>query len=221
MPVPPHERHREQVEEAADVSLDAVVRAAVLSRPVVDGELGDPVAAVVGEHRDVAVELAVQLHPVDDLGSIGLEPAVHVVQRHAGDRPATVLKIFDGIRRVSGSRRFVFQPETRSYPSSSFASRRGISAGSSCRSPSIVTTTSPDGLGETGVERGGLAEVPAQADDADVVVRVVEACERVEGAVGRAVVDEDRFPGAALRRRTPPRARRRAAPRCAPRRGRG
>ena len=44
---------------------------------------------------------------------------------------------------MSGSRRFVFQPETRSKPSSSFASRRGISAGSSWRSPSIVTTMSP------------------------------------------------------------------------------
>ena len=58
-------------------------------------------------------------------------------------RPVTALKIFDGMRRVSGSRRFVFQPETRSYPSSSLARSRGISAGSSCRSPSIVTTSSP------------------------------------------------------------------------------
>ena len=53
-------------------------------------------------------------------------------------------------------------------------------------------------LGEAGVERGRLAEVPAQADDADVVVRVVEPRERAEGAVGRAVVDEDGLPGAAV-----------------------
>src|SRR5262245_47931902 len=55
----------------------------------------------------------------------------------------TRLKMRESTRRVSGSRRRVFQPETRSKPSSSFASRRGISAGSSCRSPSIVTTVSP------------------------------------------------------------------------------
>src|SRR5438477_10134235 len=55
----------------------------------------------------------------------------------------TRLKIRDSTRRESRSRRLVFQPETRSKPSSSFASRRGISAGSSCRSPSIVTTVSP------------------------------------------------------------------------------
>ena len=80
-----HERHREEVEEAAHVPLDAVVRAAVLARPVVDGQLGDAVAAVVGEHGDVAVELAVELHALDDLGAVGLEPAVHVVQPHARD----------------------------------------------------------------------------------------------------------------------------------------
>src|SRR2546423_10588745 len=55
----------------------------------------------------------------------------------------TRLKMRDSRRREIGSRRLVFQPETRSKPSSSLASSRGISAGSSCRSPSIVTTVSP------------------------------------------------------------------------------
>src|SRR5256885_4082530 len=58
-------------------------------------------------------------------------------------RLVTELKRRESRRRASGSRRRVFQPVTRSNPSSSFASRRGISAGSSCRSPSIVTTVSP------------------------------------------------------------------------------
>ena len=35
------ERDRQQVEEAADVPLDPVARAAVLARAVVDGQLGD------------------------------------------------------------------------------------------------------------------------------------------------------------------------------------
>src|SRR5262245_28041702 len=64
-------------------------------------------------------------------------------RRSPETRPVTPLKSFDGSRRVSGSWRFVFQPETRSKPSSSFASSRGISAGSSWPSPSIVTTMSP------------------------------------------------------------------------------
>ena len=54
------ERDGQQVEEAAHVALDAVARAAVLARPVVDRQLGDPVAAVVREHRDEAVQLAVE-----------------------------------------------------------------------------------------------------------------------------------------------------------------
>src|SRR5262249_1120132 len=57
--------------------------------------------------------------------------------------PVTRLKIRERMRREIGSRRRVFHPETRSNPSSSLASSRGISAGSSWRSPSIVTTVSP------------------------------------------------------------------------------
>src|SRR5919197_2745722 len=58
--VAPDERHRQQVEEAAQVALDAVARPAVLARAVVDRELSDAEAAVVREHRDEAVELAVE-----------------------------------------------------------------------------------------------------------------------------------------------------------------
>src|SRR6185369_3230537 len=58
--IPADERHGQQVEEAAEVPLDPVARPPVLSRPVVDRQLGDAVTAIVGEHRDEAVELAVQ-----------------------------------------------------------------------------------------------------------------------------------------------------------------
>ena len=44
------------------------------------------VAPVVGQHRDVAVQLAVELHALHDLRAVGLEPAVHVVEAHARDR---------------------------------------------------------------------------------------------------------------------------------------
>src|SRR5919199_1432294 len=46
------ERDRQEVEEAPEVPLDAVPRAPVLARTVVDGQLGDAVSAVVGEHRN-------------------------------------------------------------------------------------------------------------------------------------------------------------------------
>ena len=54
-------------------------------------------------------------------------------------------------------------------------------------------------LREPGRERGGLAEVAPQADDAHVVVARVQPRQRGERAVGRAVVDEDGLPRVAER----------------------
>ena len=51
VPVAAHERDGEQVEEAAQVALEPVARAAVLSRPVVDRQLGDAEAAARGRAR--------------------------------------------------------------------------------------------------------------------------------------------------------------------------
>ena len=62
-----------------------------------------------------------------------------------------------------------------------------------------VAVDRDDGLAarlvEAGHERRGLAEVAAKADDADVLLGVVQPRQRGERAVGGAVVDEDRLPG--------------------------
>src|SRR3990172_8583801 len=83
VPVSAHERDGQQVEEAAYVALDPVARATVLARAVIDRELCDPEAAVVREHWDVAVQLAVQPQPADHLSAVRLEATVHVVQTQA------------------------------------------------------------------------------------------------------------------------------------------
>ena len=62
VPVAAHERDRQQIEEAADVPLHAVARAAVLARAMVHRQLGDPKAAVVREHGNEAMKLAVDRH---------------------------------------------------------------------------------------------------------------------------------------------------------------
>ena len=194
MAVPSHERHGEQIEEAAHVPLDAVVRAAVLAGAMVDRQLRDPVAAVVREHGDVAVELAVELHPFHDLGPVGLEPAVHVVEPDAGD-PAR-----DGVEDLRRD-----PPRERVAPLRLPAGDEVVPLVELGEEPRdlgrIVLQVAVDrhddvagGLAEAGVERGRLAEVPAQPDDADVVVSVVQPGQGAEGAVGRAVVDEDRLP---------------------------
>src|SRR6266545_3533532 len=70
--------------------------------------------------------------------------------------PVTRLKMRERMRRESGSRRRVFHPDTRSKPSSSFARSLGISAGSSCRSPSIVTTVSPRAWSKPAINAAAL-----------------------------------------------------------------
>jgi hypothetical protein len=52
---------------------------------VVHRQLGDAEAAVVRQHRQEAVQLAVDPQPADDLGPVGLQPAVQVVQAQARD----------------------------------------------------------------------------------------------------------------------------------------
>ena len=62
------------------------------------------------------------------------------------NRPTSQLNTRDGIVLCQGSSRGVFQPLTRSARGESPASRpsiRGISAGSSCPSPSSITIRSP------------------------------------------------------------------------------
>ena len=65
VPVAAHEGHAQQVEEAAEVALRPVARAAVLARAMVHGDLGDAKAAVRREDRDEAVELAVEAHALE------------------------------------------------------------------------------------------------------------------------------------------------------------
>ena len=133
-------------------------------------------------------------------------------------QPVTVLKIREGMRRRSGSRRLVFQPETRSKPSSSLASRRGISAGSSWRSPSIVTITSPFAWANPAASAAALPKFRRSRTTIDVVL-----LRRAGGSARRPCRRSSR-----RRRRSPPRltpssagapsrARRRGARRSAPR----
>ena len=194
MPVAADERHGQQVEEPAQVALDAVARAAVLARPVVDGQLRDAEAAVVREHGDEAVQLAVEPQAVHDLGAVGLQAAVHVVQVHAGEGAGDAVEDAreDAPReriapaRLPAGDEVEALVELREQP-------RNLG-----RVVLQVAVDRDDGVAvclvEAGRERGRLAEVAAQADDADVVVGVVESRQRGERAVGRAVVDEDRLP---------------------------
>ena len=85
--VAPDEQHGEQVEQPAPVARAPVARDAVPPRPVVDRQLRDPPATLVGQQRDVAVQLAVQLERARAIASVRLQPAVEVVQAQPGQPP--------------------------------------------------------------------------------------------------------------------------------------
>ena len=90
------------------------------------------------------MHLAVEARLGDDVRAIRLQRAAVVVQAHAGhpaDQPVRDPRREPAHERCPGGP--CRQPLTTSYPSSSFASRRGMSAGSFCRSPSIGMTMSP------------------------------------------------------------------------------
>ncbi len=96
--------------------------------------------------------------------------------------------------RVSrnGSRRSRRQPVTTSKPSSSAASRRGMSAGSFCRSPSMVTMIVALRMLEPGGQRRGLAVVAAQAHDPEARVVAARGREQPRRSRRAAVVDAAR-----------------------------
>jgi molybdopterin molybdotransferase len=194
VPVPPDERHGEEVEEAAQVTLTAVAGSAVRSRAMLDGQLRDPVAAVVREHRQEAMQLSVDAEASEHLGSVCLQPAVEVVQPQSRD--AARGEVEDSGQgspqpwvaplRLPARDEVEALLELREQPRDLGGNVLQVGV---YRHDDVAV-----GLGEAGGERGRLPEVAAETDDANVVLRGMEARERCEAAVARAVVDEDGFP---------------------------
>ena len=119
-----------------------------------------------------------------------LSPQLTSCSRTPEMTPVVQLKMREKSRRRNGSFRRVFQPDTRSKPSSSFARSCGISAGSSWRSASMVTITSPPASRKPAWRAAAFPIPPAGAPPRRSVLRMEPGQDR-EARVGRAVVDED------------------------------
>ncbi len=151
------------------------------------------------EHRDEAVQLAVETQAVHDLRPVGLEPAVHVVQTHAGERARNAVE-------EAGKKPPRDRIAAMRLPAGDKIEAL-VQLGEQSRDLSgIVLQVAVDGdhglslsLVEAGHECGGLAEVAPESNDADVLLGVVQPSERGECSVGGAVVDEDRLPRGAER----------------------
>ena len=191
-----HEPHGQEVEKPPEVALHPIARLPVLTGSVVHGQLADPVAAVVCEHGQEPVKLAVDPEVPDHVGSVGLEPAVQVVEAQPGHAP------HDPVEDPRGD------PTRQRVAPVRLPARDEIEAlvefGEQARDLGwIVLEIGVDrhhhvagGVAEPGRESGCFPEVPAQADDLDVPSVGMDPSQRCERAVRRAVVDEDSLPAA-------------------------
>ena len=82
--------HRQQIEQSLAEARDAVLRSAVLPRPMLHDDLADAKALGGGQHGHEAVQLAVEPDFVHHLAAKRLQAAVVVVQMDARqhDSPA-------------------------------------------------------------------------------------------------------------------------------------
>src|SRR6266566_4591874 len=103
-----------------------------------------------------------------------------------------------GTCRVSqASLRWWRQPLTRSYPSSIFSTKRGISSGSCCRSPYHRDNHFAAREIKPRLERRRLAEISPQPHDVHAAVVLVDVGKHFEGVVLAAIIHEHQLIGLA------------------------
>ena len=142
-------------------------------RAMVDHVLDDGDAELARDRRQEAVHLAVQLHRLHDLGAEHLQRAAVVVQLHAGrarDQPVGDRRrqppVDEGVLAVL--------PPAATMSAGVFSS--SIDHGADVARIVLQVAVhrddvAPAGVSEAGREGGGLAEVAAELDDAQAVVR--------------------------------------------------
>ena len=187
----------------------------MLPRPVIHRELGHAEAAVVGQHGHEAVQLAVEAQPADDLGRYALRPQFMSCSRI----PDTSGHPVEDPRGYATAQR-VAPPSSAGHEVEALVElgeQLGISAGSSWRSPSIVTTTSPRTCAKPAASAAALPKFRRSrtmrtfaAPNGSGSAR--RRCRRVEPSSTK-IVSHGRLSGSSA---AP--ARHEAARRCAPRR---
>jgi hypothetical protein len=73
------ELNRQQVEKASHEPPDAILRLAVLTRPVLDRQFADLEPSGMGKDRDEAMQLPIQSYLASDLGSKQLETTIVIM----------------------------------------------------------------------------------------------------------------------------------------------
>src|SRR6202034_3398439 len=186
------EFHADQIEQHADRARDAVIRFAALARNIRDRNLRDRCPGPARQRRNETVQLAVEIDLVQDFAAIGFERGAKVVQVHArklghqsigdtawelaaeqivgalhapaADDVVAFLHLFDEARNF---RRIVLQIAVH-------------------RNDDLALRVI-----EAGFQRGGLAEITAEAHGENPGIVAGDLRKLAEGAVFAAVVDEN------------------------------
>ena len=168
---------------------------------MIDRQLGDAESKVMRKHRYEAMSLAVEPDMLEDLGTVCLETAVHVMKLHPGRD--TSRAVVDPRHEAAKERILAVALPARDDVVALVELCNQIR--NLCRVVLKVGVHRHDDLAgcnfDACSERSCLSEVPAQAHDPHVELRLVKADELLIGAVGRAVVDEDDLPVELLRTR--------------------
>ena len=169
----------------------AVLRLAVLSRPVLDDDFAGAEAFGRGQHRHEAVQLAVEPDFVHHLAAKGLQAAVVIVQMDAREPLTSQLKTRDGSTLCQGIVPLAFPAADDVVAFVELGEQRGDFG----RVVLQVAVDRDDALAfggvEAGAERGRLAEIAAEADAENPRIVGGQLADRLPGAVVRAVVDDD------------------------------
>ena len=150
-------------------------------------------AVLLGQHRHEAVHLAVERQRLGQVAAQRPQRAAHVLELDAGhlaDQPVghQARQLADQRKRPGGWRA---GRARRRSPSSSLASSIGMSAGSFCRSPSIVTSTSPRDQSMPACSAAVWPKLRRRRTTLTRSSRAARSSSSRERAVGAAVVDED------------------------------
>ena len=186
----------EDVEHHAEGAADAVVGIARGTRHVADGHFDHTRAVKAGQGGNEAVEFAVEVDVLEDFGAVGFEGGAEIAEVHAaglGHQP-----VGDARRNLAhdGVIHAMFAPAAGDVVALvDFFEQRGNVLGAVLQVAIHGDDDVALGFVEAGRERGGLAEVAAQADHLEVAVGLHQVGEEFEAAIVGGVVDEEDLVG--------------------------
>src|SRR5580704_7655291 len=188
----------DEIEKDPECASDAIVALAALAIEVGDGDFGDARAGGSCECRNETVKFAVELDFLDDFALVGFERCAEVVEVYAaqlghhpvGDAAGKLAHepvIAAGIAPAADEVEALldFLEEARDF--------FGVVLEVAVHRDNDVAASEV----EAGFERGGLAEIAAEADDIDAVIVLVNVGKNFERVIAAAIVDENELVGLA------------------------